>query len=127
MTMKASTRQVDGITVVDLSGRITLGERRLFELRREALAGQKAQLHERITQLNDEIKGLSEQITAKGEEIELIQKELVGVRDLWTRNLIPIARVVALERDAARLKGERGQLMLVGQLERATIAAGEEV
>ena len=26
MTMKASTRQVDGITVLDLSGRITLGE-----------------------------------------------------------------------------------------------------
>jgi anti-sigma B factor antagonist len=26
VTMKASTRQVDGITVVDLSGRITLGE-----------------------------------------------------------------------------------------------------
>ena len=26
MTMKASTRQVDGIIIVDLSGRITLGE-----------------------------------------------------------------------------------------------------
>lgn len=26
MTMKANTRQVDGITIVDLSGRITLGE-----------------------------------------------------------------------------------------------------
>lgn len=26
MTMKTSTRQVDGITIVDLSGRITLGE-----------------------------------------------------------------------------------------------------
>ena len=26
MTMKASTRQMDGVTVVDLSGRITLGE-----------------------------------------------------------------------------------------------------
>ncbi len=26
MTIKANTRQVDGITVVDLSGRITLGE-----------------------------------------------------------------------------------------------------
>ena len=24
--MKASTRQVDGVTIVDLSGRITLGE-----------------------------------------------------------------------------------------------------
>lgn len=26
MSMKASTRQIDGVTVVDLSGRITLGE-----------------------------------------------------------------------------------------------------
>ena len=26
MTMKASTRQVNGVTVIDLSGRITLGE-----------------------------------------------------------------------------------------------------
>ena len=26
MSMKASTRQVDGVTVVDFSGRITLGE-----------------------------------------------------------------------------------------------------
>ena len=26
MSMKASTRQVDGITIIDLSGRITLGE-----------------------------------------------------------------------------------------------------
>jgi anti-sigma B factor antagonist len=26
VTMKASTRQVDGVTIVDLSGRITLGE-----------------------------------------------------------------------------------------------------
>ena len=26
MTMKASTRQIDGVTIVDLSGRITLGE-----------------------------------------------------------------------------------------------------
>lgn len=26
MTMKASSRQVDGVTIVDLSGRITLGE-----------------------------------------------------------------------------------------------------
>jgi len=26
VTMKASTRQVDGVTIIDLSGRITLGE-----------------------------------------------------------------------------------------------------
>ena len=40
MTMKTSTRQVDGVTIVDLSGRITLGEGSvvLRDLVRELLA-----------------------------------------------------------------------------------------
>jgi HlyD family secretion protein len=90
---------------------IVTGERKLFTLRREALLGQKAQLHERVAQLNDEIKGLTEQTEAKGEEIRLVQEELGGVRDLWDKKLVPITRLTALERDAARLKGERGQLV----------------
>ncbi len=47
MSMKATTRQVDSVTVVDLSGRITLGEgcTRLRELIRDLLAkGQKSVL-----------------------------------------------------------------------------------
>ena len=87
------------------------GEKNLFELRRTALAGQKAQLKERISQLGEEIQGLTAQASAKKREIELIQKELGGVRDLWRKNLVPIQRVTALERDAARLEGERGQLI----------------
>ncbi len=35
----------------------------------------------------------------------------MAVRDLWQKNLVPISRVTALERDAARLEGERGQLI----------------
>ena len=40
MTMKSSTRQIDGVTIVDLSGRITLGEGSvvLRDLVRELLA-----------------------------------------------------------------------------------------
>jgi HlyD family secretion protein len=91
--------------------RILSGERKLFTIRREALLGQKAQLHERVGQLSDEIKGLTEQTEAKGEEIRLVKLELVGVHDLWEKKLVPMARVTALERDAARLKGERGQLV----------------
>jgi HlyD family secretion protein len=91
-------------------GRIVTGERKLFELRRKAQQGQKSQLRERIEQLKEEIKGVAEQIEAKRQEIELIEKELVGVRDLWEKNLVPITRLNALERDAARLRGERGQL-----------------
>jgi HlyD family secretion protein len=85
-------------------------ERTLFNLRREARAGQKAQLKERGTQLQDEIKGYTGQAEAKQKEIELIYKELEGVRSLWQKNLVPIARMTSLERDTARLEGERSQL-----------------
>ena len=33
------------------------------------------------------------------------------MRDLWKKNLVPFSRVTALERDAARLEGERGALI----------------
>jgi HlyD family secretion protein len=86
-------------------------ERKLFELRRSARSGQKAQLKQRIAQLRDEIVGLTAQLEAKARETTLINKELDGVRDLYQKNLVPINRVTALERDAARLEGERGQLL----------------
>ena len=77
----------------------------------ERRAGQKAQLRERIAQLQEEIQGLTGQVAAKKRETELIGQELEGVRDLWRKNLVQIQRVTALERDAARLEGERGQLI----------------
>lgn len=93
-------------TVADLLA----GERRLFAARISGREGQKAQLRERVAQLRQEIAGLSEQVAAKGREIALIGTELTGVRELYGKNLVPYARVTALERDAARLEGERGQL-----------------
>lgn len=90
--------------------RVINAERILFNLRREARAGQKAQLRERSAQLLEEIKGYSGQADAKQKEIDLIQKELEGVRTLWQKNLVPITRLTSLERDAARLEGERSQL-----------------
>jgi HlyD family secretion protein len=91
--------------------RTIVGEQKLFELRKTARLGQKAQLRERIGQLQEEAQGLSGQANAKKREIELIDTELVGVRDLWKKNLIPISRVTALEREAVRLDGERNQLI----------------
>lgn len=90
--------------------RLMAGEAKLFDLRRSARAGQKAQLRERTAQLREEIGGLSGQVAAKNREIGFIAQELEGVRDLWRKNLIPIQRVTQLERDAARLQGESGQL-----------------
>ena len=90
---------------------ILSGERKLFSLRVDARTGQKAQLRERVSQLKEEIKGLVEQIEAKTEEIALIGEELQGVMDLWKKKLIPFTRLTSLKRDAARLDGERGQLV----------------
>jgi HlyD family secretion protein len=86
-------------------------ETRLFELRRAAREGQRAQLKERIAQLHEQIQGMVDQVASKRREIDLIGQELKGVRELWSKNLIPIQRVTALERDAARLEGERGSLV----------------
>jgi HlyD family secretion protein len=87
------------------------GERKLFVLRLQARKGQKAQLQERIAQLKQEAEGLDEQIAAKSQEVGLIEEELSGVLELWKKQLIQITRLTALKRDAARLRGERGQLM----------------
>jgi HlyD family secretion protein len=87
------------------------GERRLFESRRSGLAGQQAQLRERITQIGEEIRGLTAQQESKAKEIDYIVDELAGVEQLYAKNLVSIARLKQLQRDQARLQGERGQLI----------------
>jgi HlyD family secretion protein len=90
---------------------IVASERKLFELRNSARAGKKAQLEQRIVQLQDEIRGEEAQQAAKVQEISLIERELVGVRDLFKKNLVPLTRVTQLEREKSRLDGDSGQLI----------------
>ena len=90
---------------------VMASETKLFEVRLNGRTGQKAQLRERIAQLNQEVLGLSAQASAKQGEIELVQRELVGVRHLYSKNLVGISRLTILERDAARLAGEQGQFV----------------
>jgi HlyD family secretion protein len=87
------------------------GEERLFQLRREARAGLKGQLKQRVEQLREQIGGQELQARAKGDEIRLIQEELKGVESLYAKNLVPLNRVTALKREETRLKGEQGQLI----------------
>jgi HlyD family secretion protein len=82
-----------------------------YRVRRAARDGLKATLQEQI-------KGLREQIQGKDRELQWIKQELIGVHQLWEKNLVPFTRVVQLERDQARIIGERGTLV-------ATIAATE--
>jgi len=93
------------------AARAMVSQQKLFELRREARDGKKAQLKERVAQLKKEIQGYVGQAAAKEREIALINKELEGVRELREKNLVPLSRLTALERDATRIEGERNQLI----------------
>jgi len=85
-------------------------EERLFDIRRAARDGLRAQMGKRIEQLRAEIDGLTEQRAAKERESAMILRELTGVRELFRQNLVQITRLSQLEREAASLDGARGQL-----------------
>lgn len=86
-------------------------EQSLFEARRSARDGQKAQLLKRVSQLRDEIAGLRAQQVARDRQAVLIEEELAGVRGLYEKSLVAITRKTALEREAASLDGQKGQLI----------------
>jgi HlyD family secretion protein len=86
-------------------------ETKLFNARRLARESQRAQLRNQITELGEQIQGFDAQQRAKQKEIQLIQRELDGVLDLYKKNLVQLSRLTQLERESARLEGERGQFV----------------
>jgi HlyD family secretion protein len=99
------------------------GEEKLFQSRRNGRTGQRLQLRERVAQTNEEIAGLAAQLNGKEGETKLVAEELVGVTQLYKQKLITIQRLMALQRDQARLDGERGQL--IGSVARARAKISE--
>jgi HlyD family secretion protein len=90
---------------------IIAGQTRLFAARRETASGQRKQLHEKIAQLNEEISGLEAQDRSKETQGSLISSELADLTALREQGLVPASRVLSLQREAARLEGESGQLV----------------
>jgi HlyD family secretion protein len=85
-------------------------EVKLFQTRRSQRAGQRAQLSKRIEQLREEITGVEAQISSRDQQVVFLTRELDGLRDLFNRNLVPMTRIMPVEREAANMKGQRGQL-----------------
>jgi HlyD family secretion protein len=104
---------------------VMASETKLFDVRVNGRAGQKSQLRERIVQLNEEIAGLTAQEKAKDQEIDLVEKELIGVRDLYDKHLVQLSRLTTLERDRARLAGERAQYIAARAQARGKITETE--
>jgi HlyD family secretion protein len=90
---------------------VLASEASLFRARMTARESQKELLKSKVSQLGEEIVGLEAQVASKAKQLELITGELTGVQELFDKRLVPIARLTALQREAARIEGERGQLI----------------
>lgn len=87
------------------------GQEGLFEARAKTLSGQREQLNERIAQIESQLIGHEAQVASLVRQADLIARELADKRSLLDRGLIPASTVMALDREAARLEGERGALL----------------
>ncbi|MEM6375188.1 MAG: HlyD family type I secretion periplasmic adaptor subunit [Pseudomonadota bacterium] len=86
------------------------GQRRLIEARSESVAREIAQLEKRRGQISDQILGIEAQRRALNQQLDLIAEELADQISLLERGLAQAPRVLALQREQARLSGEAGEL-----------------
>jgi len=90
---------------------LVASENSLFKARMNTRQSQKDLLRGRVSQLNDQIAGMQSQSDSKSKQIELINGELAGVQDLYDKRLVPLTRLTTLQREAARIDGELGQMV----------------
>ncbi len=86
------------------------GQRDLFFARRESVARQVEQLEKRKSQVANQIDGIVAQEDSLARQLALIEEELESQRSLLDRGLTQASQVLALERNAASLDGQIGEL-----------------
>ena len=80
-----------------------------FRERRASLLGQIGLYESKVIQLTTEKEGLATEKTSVEKQVSYINEELVGLRQLREKNLIPISRALAMERERTRLEGIVGR------------------
>lgn len=114
---------------------IIAGQKRLLQSIENTVTGKKSQLNEQIGQLTDQIKGYESQIDSGKRQLALINKEVDNLRKLQKQGLVPASRVMAMDRETARIDGEQGQLQAnrsgaeakIGEVKLQIIQVSEEV
>jgi HlyD family secretion protein len=106
MPHEMANRSGDG----DVS-RLWASEISLFNSRAATRRNAKELLQSHVGQLGEQISGLDAQVKSKAAQHDLISGELEGVDGLYQKGLVPLTRKTSLQREAARLDGERGQVV----------------
>jgi HlyD family secretion protein len=80
-----------------------------FTDRQRSLQGQISVLEARIEGIKTEMQGLSIEEDSTKRQLGYIDQELVGLHDLLAIHLVPLSRVLAMERERTRLQGVIGR------------------
>ena len=86
------------------------GQLRLFNARRDTLTEQTLQLSRRIDQFRAQIDGITAQHDALSTEAALTSAELASQQGLFDKGLAQKAAVIGLQREAAQITGQIGEL-----------------
>lgn len=86
------------------------GQEKLFAARQETTANEIDQLGKRRAQIVNQIEGIGAQRRSTADQLALIGQELEDLKSLLDRGLTQAGRVLALQREKARLDGVAGEL-----------------
>jgi HlyD family secretion protein len=90
---------------------IIAGQARLLSSTLESTDSKAKQLRQQIGQLKEQISGLDAQLSSNKNQTTLIAEELGNLKKLQSSGLVPNSRVLAVEREAAQLEGQFGELL----------------
>jgi len=120
--LEAEERQLDDVATPQITDmplgldvaaltRHLIGQREIFRSRRLVLAGQKAQLMERIQQYGAQISGIEAQTEAASAQVAFVTREVNNLQILYDQGLTPESRLLELQ---GRQAGLLGQIALYG-------------
>lgn len=102
---------------------IIAGQNNLFQARMASINGQKQILGQRVEEYKEQIVGLKALQQSKEVQLNTIQDELHDISGLLEMGYVTKSRVMALQREQARLQGEIGDH--IAAIARAEQGAGE--
>jgi HlyD family secretion protein len=100
--------EFSGRSAEPLLVRIMTDQIHQFQERHTSLEGQVSVLESRIEQLTMGIRGIAIEKDSTEKQVGYINDELVNLRDLGKKQLVPMTRVYAMERERTRLEGVIG-------------------
>lgn len=85
------------------------GQKEIFAARQDLERGRKEQLTEKIRQFENQTAGVNGLIRAKRQQLDLVEQELVAMRQLTEKGLARTPQLLALQRGQADLLGQIAQ------------------